>query len=322
MARIIVYGAGAIGGVVGGHLFRSGHDVVLIGRAAHVDKIKQHGLHFVTPVGVFDLPVPAVTNPAEIAWQADDVVFLCMKGQDTDAALADLRRVVDDVPLFCFQNGVRNEEIASGQFPRVYGVMVQIGGTYLTPGEVLAHRDPPGTAIIGRYPLGSDSIAETAATQLRRAGFRVAVSDDVMPYKWGKLMSNLANAIGAATDAGDHDGRIAQAVRGEARALLQQAGITPISIEEARRTYPELATPDRASQHAPGHGSTWQSLQRGEGTVETDFLNGEIVRLAHRLGLEAPINERLVRIAQDMAANGDRPGKYSAAALANALGIY
>ena len=63
------------------------------------------------------------------------------------------------------------------------------------------------------------------------------------------------------------------------------------------------------------------SLSRQQGTVETDFLNGEIIRQAERLGLKAPVNEALLRIAEEMAANGETPGKYSAEELCRMLGI-
>ncbi len=142
MRRIIIYGAGAIGCTVGGHLARAGTGVVLIGRAGHVAAIRQNGLRFITPGGTHILHLPAVTSPQEITFQADDVVFLCMKGQNTEQALRDLKTVIDDIPVFCFQNGVRNEEIASRYYRRVYGVMVHIGGTYLKDGEVIGHRDP------------------------------------------------------------------------------------------------------------------------------------------------------------------------------------
>lgn len=67
--------------------------------------------------------------------------------------------------------------------------------------------------------------------------------------------------------------------------------------------------------------STWQSLARHQGSVETDFLNGEIVRTARKLGKQAPINEKLVRISQEMAANHEPPGKYTPAELSVMLGL-
>src|SRR5271157_2931186 len=111
--RIIIYGAGGIGSVVGGHLWRHEQEVVLIGRAGHIGEINYGGLKLVTPSGTFILSVPAVTSPGKILFRPDDVVFLCMKGQDTADALKDLKEVVQDVPVFCLQNGVRNEETAS-----------------------------------------------------------------------------------------------------------------------------------------------------------------------------------------------------------------
>lgn len=338
--RTIIYGAGAIGGTVGGHLARAGYDVVLIGRPGHVAAIRRDGLRFVTPTGTHTLRVPAVTHPAEIDWRPGDVVFLCVKGQNTAEALRDLQaalaqpahhatrttpdvpRLTFDVPLFCLQNGVRNEELAARVFARVYGVMVRVGGVYLQEGEVIARRDPPGLLIIGRYPSGADELAEAVAGQLRAAGFTAPVTPDVMAYKWGKLLSNLANAVGAITDAGGEDpdhARIVGAARREAEALMRQAGIRWVPPQEIEQQYPEVGREVRGKVSVRAGSSTWQSLARGQGSVESDFLNGEIVRLAARLGATAPVNAGLARIASEMAARREKPGRYSAKELAALL---
>ena len=319
--RYIIYGAGAIGGTVGGRLALSGHDVVLIGRPAHVQAIRERGLRFVTPAGVHILRLPAVASPAELTLQPNDIVLMCMKGQDSEDALRDLSAVSNDAPIFCFQNGVRNESIARRFFPRVYGVMVHVGGVYLTAGEIICRRDPPGSLALGVFPDGVDDLAQEVGAALRDAGFRVLVTPDVMPYKWGKLLGNLANAIGAATDGNDPGGRIAKAVRAEATALMTEAGIRWITWEEAQHDHPELATPDSGEVPMKAHSSTWQSLMRGQGSVETDFLNGEIVRLAAQLGKTAPLNAALQQVAEEMAARNDKPGAYTAAQLAARLGI-
>lgn len=321
MARFIIYGAGAIGGTVGGHLALSGHDVALLARGAHAAAMKEHGLRFVTPAGVHTLRLPIFTHPREAALQPDDCVFLCMKGQHSEDALRDLKTAIDDIPVFCFQNGVRNEEIARRYFARVYGVMVRVGGGHLKPGEVIGMREPPGWLIIGCSPRGLDGTAEAAAAALSKATFAVKVSDDVMPYKWGKLMSNLANAISAATDGHDPEGRIARAVRAEAAGLLSEAGQRWITWDEVQREYAPFAEPERASIRGPMHGSTWQSLTRAQGSVEVEFLNGEIVRLAQRLGKEAPINAALARVVDEMARRRQAPGAYTPETLAAALGL-
>jgi len=320
--RAIIYGAGAIGGVVGSHLALTGMEVVLLGRAGHVNVINQHGLHFITPTGTHDLRIPAVTAPDEIEFTPDDVVLLCVKGQNTDGALHDLRAVVADVPVFCFQNGVRNEEIATTYFPRVYGTMVRVGGVYINDGEVTARRDPPGWLIMGCYPTGTDSLVEMVAEKLRIAGFLVLVTPDVMPYKWGKLMGNLANSIVAITSTRDGDfDRIFRATQQEAQELLAQAGIRWVSNQQLAEEWPDSALRPRSVLQVDAQSSTWQSLTRRQGTIETDFLNGEIVRLAERLGTRAPINEALLRIMQEMAAKKEIPGKYTPTELCRLVGL-
>ena len=165
---------------------------------------------------------------------------------------------------------------------------------------------------MGHYPVGKDELVEAVAAALHRAGFHVLVTPDVMPYKWGKLMLNLGNAIGAITNARDGDvGRIGAAVRQEAQEILSQAGIRWVSEEQLAAEWPESTERPRSVLKTEGQSSTWQSLARGQGTVEADFLNGEIVRVANRLGKHAPLNEALARIVRDMAAQRELPGKYT-----------
>jgi 2-dehydropantoate 2-reductase len=320
--RYIIYGAGGIGSIMGGHLFRTGHDVILIGRPGHVNAINKDGLRLITPTGTHVLQIPSVTSPEQIDYRPDDVVFLCMKGQDTEAALQNLKEVIADIPVFCFQNGVRNEEIAVKYFTGVYGVMVRVGAVYLKDGEVIARRDPPGWYIIGRYPEGTDELTETVADALRTAGYFVRTVDDVMPYKWGKLMANTGNAVGAITSGSWQDMMpIFRAVGEEAATVVEKAGIKWISQEQVAKDWPEITAPLRGQLNTEAQSSTWQSLARHQGSVETDFLNGEIVRVAKQLGLKAPLNEKLVEITREMAANHEPPGKYTLAQLGVTLGI-
>ena len=320
--RVIIYGAGAVGGVVGGHLAHVGNDVIFIGRSDHVNTIREHGLRVVTPTSTYILRVPAVTTPDQIDFGPDDVVLLCVKSQNTDEALRDLRAVVEDVPIFCFQNGVRNEENATRYFPRVYGVRVYMASVFLTNGEAIASWNPPGWLIMGCYPTGTDDLVEAMAANLSTAGFFVLVTPEVMPYKWGKLMGNLANAVAAITNnREDNNDRVVQAAMQEAREILAQAGIRWVSTEELALEWAESTIQPRIRPDIKAYGSTWQSLARRQGTVETDFLNGEIVWLAKRLGSQAPVNEALLRISQQMAAAHELPGKYTSTELCRLIGL-
>ena len=316
--RIVIYGAGAVGGVIGGLLALSCTPVLLIGRPGNVEVILKHGLRIVTPGGTHTIRVAAVTTPNQI--RPDDVVFLCVKSQDTEEAMHAMHTIVKDVPIFCFQNGVRNEEIVSKYYPRVYGVLVIGGGVFTQNGEVTSRGEPPGRFMIGHYPEGTDELCESIATKLRNAGYEIVVTPEIMPYKWGKLLSNLNNAVGAITNAsGEDTSRIILAVQNEGKEILAQAGVRWI-----RTTEPPVRRPTGIAQTGEGEfatplGSTWQSLVRRQGTVETKYLNGEIVRIAENLGKRAPINEALLHITEEMAANHELPGKYTPAQLIKIL---
>ncbi len=322
VGRFVIYGAGGIGSIIGGHLAMQGSNVVLIGRPEHMGAIRQHGLKLITPSGTHTVPLTTATAPSELRFTSGDVVLTTMKGQNTSAAMRDLHEAAGHVPVpvFCVQNGVRNEEFASDHFANVYGVRVNIGAVYMTPGEVICRREPPGWLIMGMYPKGTDQLVEAVAAEIREAGFYALVSADVMPYKWGKLMSNLGNATGAITNENSREARgITQAAQNEAKLLLKEAGIRWLSEAEITKEWPDFGAKPRAAMDTEEQSSTWQSLGRQQGSVETEFLNGEIVRVAKRLGKSAPINETITRICLEMAAKKEKPGKFSSAQLREML---
>ena len=82
-----------------------------------------------------------------------------------------------------------------------------------------------------------------------------------------------------------------------------------------------MVLPLRGRLDSEALGSTWQSLTRRQGSAETEFLNGEVVRLAKGVGQQAPINEGLLRISQEMATNRETPGKYTPHQLRILLGL-
>jgi 2-dehydropantoate 2-reductase len=176
--------------------------------------------------------------------------------------------------------------------------------------------------IMSRYPAGVDALVESVGSILRQAGFYVLVTPDAMPYKWGKLMTNLINAIGAITnDSFTNLRKIIQATQAEAQQILTAAGIRWLSEEQIKQEWPDFGAKPRAALRTEEQSSTWQSLARQQGSVETEFLNGEIVRVAKSLGRTAPINEAITRITIEMANRHEKPGKYTAADLERALGL-
>src|SRR5215468_15510 len=164
--RFVVYGAGAIGGVIGGRLFQHGHDVALIARGAHYEVMRDNGLRLVDPDTDVTLPVPVVDHPAALEWGPDDVVVLAMKTQDTAPALDALvaAGASPDMGVVCAQNGVENERLAARRFANVYAMCVMCPAAHLEPGVVEASSTPvSGLLDLGCYPLGINARGEAIA---------------------------------------------------------------------------------------------------------------------------------------------------------------
>jgi len=327
--RYVLYGAGAVGGVIGGRLFEAGHDVTFVARGDHGRALRAHGLTLADPDRNECLAVPAVEHPSELAWDGGDIVILAMKTQDTEPALRDLASVAPPgVAVVCAQNGVENERLALRRFADVYAMCVMLPGSHVEPGTVIVHSAPvPGILDIGRYPTGSDTVAGQIANDLETSGFSSRPSDSIMRSKYAKLLMNLGNALEATTggdgaqDSGGADARIALygRARTEAEACFAAAGIDAASDEEDRERRGDLLRIRRVDGQRRGGGSSWQSLARGTGAIETDHLNGEIVLLGRQHGVPTPANELLQRTANRMARDHAEPGSVPAEQLLQEL---
>ncbi|PDH36180.1 MAG: hypothetical protein CNE99_10140, partial [OM182 bacterium MED-G24] len=144
--RYIIYGAGGIGGTLGAGLSAAGIEVVLIARGEHLSALKREGLTYKRPGNTENVRLNALGHPSEVAWQPDDVVIMTMKSQHMFGALNDLAAAAPaSISLVCCQNGVGNEHMASRFFQHVYGMVVMLPATHLTPGVVLHHAaEDPG----------------------------------------------------------------------------------------------------------------------------------------------------------------------------------
>jgi 2-dehydropantoate 2-reductase len=318
--RYIIYGAGAIGGVIGGRLAQHGHDVVLIARGDHLRAIQAGGLVLEDPSQRLNLPIPAVSGPQEVDWRPGDAVILAMKTQDTEPALNRLALVAPPgTPIACAQNGVENERLALRRFANVYATTVMLPAVHLEPGVVQANSGSATTGILdtGRYPSGSDAFAEAFTADLETSGFSARPDPKVMRKKYAKLLMNLGNAFQAACN--ERDPGIMAEARAEAVACYQAAGIDFASEEEDRARRGDLVQVRPIAGQRRSGGSTWQSLARGHRTVEADWLNGEIVMLGALHGIPTPVNRVLQRVANRLAAAGSPPGSMTVAELASEI---
>ncbi|TPL45248.1 2-dehydropantoate 2-reductase N-terminal domain-containing protein [Mesorhizobium sp. B2-4-6] len=304
--RIIVYGIGAVGGAIAAQLSFSGHAVLGIARGRQLDAIRASGLSLSTPQGTRTARFPVHADPTEISFRPDDVVFLTMKTPDTLGALQRLNAAgVTAQPVFCFQNGVANEPLALRFFANVYGATVMLPADYDTPGQVAAYFAPRiGAFDIGRYPSGTDGTVEKLCRVLSASGFVVDPRDNVMSSKYRKLLANLRNIIEAALAETELQRKWYAKARAEAEAVLTAAGIDWDKTDAmAREELSITAIPGRTRVGS----STLQSIVRGTGSLETDFLNGEIVLLGRLNGMATPVNSALCKLSIELASGRMRP---------------
>jgi 2-dehydropantoate 2-reductase len=323
--RFVMLGAGAIGGVVGGQLAKAGFDVLFVDPLReHVDAINRNGLHLRGVHGHHVLRAPAVTELAAASLGAEDVVICSVKSYHMDAAMQGLRRATPlEIPVFCAQNGIRNEEVAARYFREVHGVMVLIGAKRLVPGEVV--HTSAGPLGIGRWPSGPSEAAEEVTRAVGKTDLPAYVTEEIAVHKWNKMAINLNNAtfglLGLSGQEAQADPEVRafladvyeEGVRVLRAASIRFEGPPGSSIEDRIRSLRGPATgatvpAEEEPRHRP---SLWQDLYHGGGQVEADWFNGEIVRLGQAHGVATPYSALLLELITDMARRRERPGRYT-----------
>lgn len=316
--RFVIVGAGAVGGVVGGLLARSGADTLLVARGDHARAIAANGLIVATPSGTTRIDVPVTDEPPDaLAIGEGDVVLLAVKSQDTEAVVRGLAATAPpDTPVACLQNGLSNERAVLRRFEHVLGVTVMLPAAYLQPGAVVAYSAPvPGILDVGRVPSGSSEAGERLAAALTRAGFSSRFLDDIERWKRRKLLANLGNAVQALCGSAAAAPRLLERVRGEGEAALAAAGLSVVGTDEYDARRAGVVTPGRVAGASRPGSSTAQSLARGATSVETDYLNGEVVLLGRLHGVAVDANALVVRLMRELVANPSRAGTLSEEAI-------
>jgi 2-dehydropantoate 2-reductase len=309
-APILIAGAGAIGSVVGGMLHDAGRDVTLLGRRAHLGAVARGGLKI---TGLFGSRIvkglKLADDPAKLRGRFG-LILCAAKSYDTAAiadALAD--RMAEDGAIVSMQNGLGNLEALIARFGarRVLGARVIFGAEIPAPGSAHVTVIAQPVAIGPAPALQRDDApalaarARAIAATLDAAGVPAVGVDDIMPVIWAKLLYNAAlNPLGAILHrsygelAADPDVRpIMDRAIDEAFAVARALGVAlPYSTMEEYRThfYEKLVPP--TYDHRP----TMLHDLRVRGRTEIGALNGRIVELADRLGLEAETNRMLTRL--------------------------
>ena len=307
--QYLIYGSGAVGSTIGARLWLSGKQVTLVARGEHARVLKKQGLHFLTPEEDQILEIPSVDRITEIDFKKKIVVLLCVKSQQTKLAIEELAIIAPpDTPICCVQNGVSNERTVLRYFKNVYATLVNLPAMYLKAGEVASYVSGlAGVLDTGKFPTGTDVLSQVITDDFRGAGFGAVPDPKVMRKKYGKLLMNVGNAVQAIIDPEEDVKEIYRAVRKETEAVYS-AG----NIDYADRKEMSDLTEEMKITAVPGYertaSSSWQSLMRNTGDIETDYLNGEISLLGRMHGIPTPYNDHLARIAREFVLNNRSPG--------------
>ena len=318
--KYVVYGAGAVGGVIGGHLHLAGLDTTLVARGEHLEAIRRDGLLLDIADGAQRLEIPAAASAREVAWTDDTVVLLTVKSHQTAAALDDIAsHASPDTVIVSAQNGVANERAVLRRFAAAYGITVMLPATHLEPGVVVQKC----------FPTPGHPRHRSGARRRRRHG---RVDRGRSPE--GRLRVGPATGHHGleAPQAADEPGqRRRRRVRARATRPTSSPGAPatrarprspPPASPSCRRTQDRERRGDilraRPSGRPPRGGSTWQSITRG-GASEIDYLSGEVVLLGRLYGVPTPVNELVQRTTTELAISGGAARSRDAAAALAAL---
>jgi len=317
--KIVIAGAGAIGGYIGARLVRAGADVVLFARGPHLRAMQERGLRVLSPDGDFEVKPKATGDLASIG--VADVVFLGVKAHSLTALAPALAPLLDPetvvvstqngIPWWYFNGyggeleGLRLERvdpggvIASALDPRrVVGSIAYFATDVVEPGVI---RHTEGNKISFGEPDGSKSDRLRAIVEpLISAGFRCPINARFRHEIWVKLLGNVAfNPISALTRgtleelvADPDTAAVVREVMAETEAVAARLGIElPITIEQ------RMAGAAKVGAHKT---SMLQDLEAGR-PLEIEAVVGAVVELGDRLGVPMPATRTVYACAKMLA---------------------
>lgn len=312
--RLLVWGAGAMGGTIGAYLARAGHDVVLVDRAEeHVRAINAAGLHITGPVDDFTVAAPAFT-PETIAGEFE-TALLCVKAHHTAEAIQQLApHVAPRGYVVSIQNGLNESVIAEAiGAQRTIGAFVNFGADYLEPGMIL--RGNRAAVVIGELDGAITPRLQALHAALLDFDYRAIMTTNIWGYLWGKLAYGAQLFATALTNDSIADALadaefrpVYIALAREALNVAQALGITPeafngfdphafvrgVDPAVSLRSLDQMVVFNRGS--AKTHSGIWRDLAIRKRQTEVDAQLGPIVTLGARNGVPTPLMAQLIAL--------------------------
>lgn len=303
--RVIVVGAGGVGGYFGGRLAATGTDVTFVARGPHLDAMRRKGLRITSPLGDVTVPVRAVETVGDAG--PADVVIIAVKLWDTVAIVPALRPLADGgAAILSLQNGVQKDEELRQHLPdcSVMGGICYIAATISEPG-VIAHNGTMQRIVLGEYDGQRSTRAQAITAEVRAAGIDTEISEDIERLIWEKFVF-LVGMSGMTAMTGTTIGPIRDDER--QRAMLREAMLEVVEVGRARGvglaedfaddrvafcdTLPATMTSSMASDLARGH------------RLELPWLSGAVVDMGAVLGVPTPVNASIVEALEPMVDGG------------------
>jgi 2-dehydropantoate 2-reductase len=318
--RIAVLGAGSIGCWIGGAWAASGLEITLVGRERVRDEIAANGLTLSdSEGGRIELrpdEVKVATDPKALA--GADIVLLCVKSTGTAEAAKEIARHAPQATVISFQNGVSNVDILEAALPKATVLRGTVPFNVATLGNGRWHKGVAGSLIAEDH-----EVTRALKERIGNRPGRLHLSGDMVGVAWGKLLINLNNAVNALSGKTLLDQlsdrnyrRVVAAAQIEALGLLKEAGIEPAAGGPIPpRLMPHvIGAPDfifrrlvlkRQKIDANARSSMADDFAARR-TTEIDQLNGEVVKLARKLGRKAPVNEAILVLVKQAEAGVER----------------
>jgi 2-dehydropantoate 2-reductase len=300
--KVVVIGAGGVGGYFGGRLAAAGHEVALVARGPHLAALQAHGLRVRSVHGDFAVPVHASDDPA--AFGPSDVVLFCVKAYDTEAAAGRLAPVLGrETAVVSLQNGVDNED----QLATIVGADHVVGGaafifsTIAEPG-VIAHTGGPARIVFGERDNHRSDRVENLLAACLEAGIDADVARDINAVLWTKF-AFICAAAGMTSSVRLPLGDIRESpaawamfrdIVAEVVALARLEGVDlgDDVIDQQVGFAAGLPTDSYSSLH--------HDLTSGR-RMELEALHGSVVRRADRLGLAVPASRAVLAVLEPWA---------------------
>lgn len=321
--RILIWGAGAIGGTIAAYLSRAGVDITAAdSNPAHVRAIREQGLSITGPIENFIQSFTALT-PDDVAggW---NTVFLCVKAQATEIAAKQLEpHLTSDGVVVSLQNGFNELVIeAVVGHERTMGAFINFGADVLEPGIV--HFGGRGAVVLGELDGGQTERLNRIHRALCLFEADAVTTDNIWGYLWGKMGYGallFASALTPASIVEVLDLREARpvltALAQEVMAVAAATGVTPMGFngyEPAAfgprgnaaaidRSFDAMVAFNRRS--AKTHSGVWRDIAVHHRQTECDAQFAPILKLARRSGIAIPHVERLVSVMHEVE-NGAR----------------